>query len=139
MDAQTILFGGSGVLGPVILEEFPDIVSVGRTPPPDYVRNRHVSLPSLDDLRPLDGLDFDQVIFLIGNSNHHLINTQPTMGIDYNVTPLKKILFYLQDRRVKKFCCFSTILLYDVARLTNPVNETQPINPYVNDYVFSKY
>lgn len=139
MTAKTILFGGSGVLGPVILEEFPDIVSIGRTPPPPYVKNRHIPLAGLDDWRALDALDFDRVIFLIGNSNHHLINTLPTMGLDFNVLPLKKILFYLQNRSLKKFVCFSSILLYDVSRLVNPVGEDQPINPYVNDYIFSKY
>ena len=29
---QTILFGGSGFLGPIILEKYPHIISVGRSP-----------------------------------------------------------------------------------------------------------
>lgn len=137
--SQTILFGGSGFLGPIILEKYPDIISVGRHPLPDYISNRHITLPDLDDLSVLDALDFDKVIFLIGNSNHHQINSRPTMGFDYNVIPLKKILFYLQKRKIKKFMCFSTILLYDQDKLRLPVGEDQAINPYSNEYVFSKH
>ncbi|MEK7087207.1 MAG: hypothetical protein AAB958_00700, partial [Patescibacteria group bacterium] len=60
------------------------------------------------------------------------------MGIEYNVLPLKKILFYLKKRKIKKFICFTTILLYDVNKMKLPVGETQPIKPNINDYVFSK-
>lgn len=138
--SQTILFGGSGFLGPIILEKYPSIVSIGRSPLPSHLKNKHIPLESLDDLSVLDSLDFDKVIFLIGSSNHHVINTKPSMGVEYNVLPLKKILFYLQKRKIKKFICFTTILLYDVNKMTLPVDETQPINPYINnDYVFSKY
>ncbi len=137
--SKTVLFGGSGFLGPIILEKYPEIISIGRSPLPSHLKNKHISLGSLDDLTILDSLDFDKVIFLIGSSNHHVINTKPSMGIEYNVLPLKKILFYLQKRKIKKFICFSTILLYDVKKMKLPVDESQPINPYVNDYVFSKY
>ena len=139
MDSKTILFGGSGFLGPIILEQYPDIVSVGRTPPPAYIKNKHIQLDNLNDLSVLDSLNFDKVIFLIGSSNHHQINTLPVMGIDYNVIPLKKILFYMQRRTLKKFVCFTTILLYDINKMKLPVDESQPIDPYINDYVFSKY
>lgn len=138
MNSTTILFGGSGFLGPIILEKYPDIISVGRTPPPSYVKNEHIPV-DMDHLEVLDALDFDKVIFVIGNSNHHEINAKPAMGLDRNVLPLKKILFYLQKRKIKKLICFSTILLYDVHKLTLPVDETQTTNPYINDYVFSKY
>lgn len=140
-NSKTILFGGSGFLGPIILEKYSDIISVGRTPPPSYIKNRHISLPDINDLGALDSLDFDKVVFLIGSSNHHRINARPMMGFDYNVLPLKKVLFYLkkQKRKIKKFICFSTVLLYDVAKMKNPVNEMQPINPHINEYVFSKY
>lgn len=137
--SQTVLFGGSGFLGPIILEKYPNIVSIGRSPIPTNLKNKHISLSNLDDLAILDSVDFDKVIFLIGSSNHHVINTMPSMGIEYNVLPLKKILFYLQKRKIKKFICFSTILLYDVNKMKLPVDETQSINPYINDYVFSKY
>lgn len=136
--SKTILFGGSGFLGPIILEKYPHIVSVGRTPPP-RLNNTHIPLATIDDLGVLDSMDFDKVIFLIGNSNHHAINAKPSMGLDYNVLPLKKILFYLQKRNIKKFICFTTIMLYDVNKMKLPADETQPLNPYINDYVFSKY
>jgi UDP-glucuronate decarboxylase len=139
INKKTILFGGSGFLGPIILEKYPSIISVGRTPPPEYIKNKHIPLPDLNDLSVLDAVDFDKVIFLIGSSNHHKINKCSTMGLDYNVMPMKKVLFYLQTRKLKKFVCFSTILLYDVDKMKLPVNETQPIDPYINDYVFSKY
>lgn len=138
-DSKTILFGGSGLLGPIILERYPEIISIGRTPPPNYISNRHIQLDSLDNLSALDALDFDKVIFLIGSSNHHEINTRVTMGLDYNVIPLKKVMHYMQKRKLKKFICFTTILLYDVNKMKSPVDEAQPINPYINDYVFSKY
>lgn len=139
MDSKTILFGGSGFLGPIILEKYPDIISIGRTAPPSYIKNKHIQLDSLNDLSILDNFDFDKVIFLIGSSNHHLINSHPTMGLDYNVIPLKKALYYFQKRKLKKFVCFTTILLYDVDKIKLPVGENQSINPYINDYVFSKY
>src|SRR3989338_5757252 len=125
--SKTILFGGSGFLGPIILEKYPDIVSIGRSPLPPHLKNKHVNLSSLDDFTILDSVDFDKVIFLIGSSNHHVINTKPSMGIEYNVLQLKKILFYLQKRKIEKFICFSTILLYDVKRMKLPVDETQSI------------
>ena len=137
--SKTILLGGSGFLGPVILSKDPEIISVGRTPIDPSLKNKHLDLPSLDNLEILDDLDFDKVIFLIGSSNHHEINNKITMGIDYNVYPLQKILKYLSNRKLNKFICFTSVLLYDQRKLQNPVNEKQTINPYINDYVFSKY
>jgi len=93
----------------------------------------------LDDLSLLDDIDFDKVIFLVGSSNHHEINNKITMGIDYNVYPIQKILKYLSKRKISKFICFTSMLLYDQKKLSNPVDEKQIINPYINDYVFSKY
>ena len=87
----------------------------------------------------MDNLDFDKVIFLIGSSNHHEINNKITMGIDYNVYPLQKILKYLSNRKLKKFICFTSMLLYDHKKFVNPVDEKQAINPYTNDYIFSKF
>lgn len=137
--SQTVLFGGSGFLGPIILQKYPDIISIGRRALLPPLKNKHINLSSFDDLAVLDSVDFDKVIFLVGSSNHHVINTKPSMGLEYNVLPLKKILFYLQKRTIKKFICFTTILLYDVKKMKLPVDETQSINPYINDYVFSKY
>jgi UDP-glucuronate decarboxylase len=103
------------------------------------LENQHVNLESLDDLSVLDEIDFDKVIFLIGSSNHHEINLKTTMGVDLNLYPLVKILAYLKNRKIKKFICFTTILLYDQKKMILPVNEDQLIDPYINDYVFSKF
>jgi nucleoside-diphosphate-sugar epimerase len=137
--SKTILLGGSGFLGPVILKQDPNIISVGRTKLPVDLKNKHINLNNLDELSKLDSLDFDKVIFLIGSSNHHEINMKVTMGIDFNVYPTQKILEYLSKRKIKKFICFTTILLYDQKKFKIPVSESQLINPYINKYVFSKY
>ena len=136
---KTILLGGSGFLGPVILSKDPNIISVGRSPIDSSLKNKHLKLESLDKLEVLDDVDFNNVIFLIGSSNHHEINNKITMGIDYNVYPLQKILKYLSKRKLNKFICFTSMLLYDQKKLVNPVNEKQIINPYTNDYIFSKF
>ena len=136
---KTLLFGGSGFFGPVILLKDPEIISVGRSLPPKECKNKHIHLDTLDELDKLDDVDFDKVIFLIGSSNHHEINLSDNMGIDLNVYPLNKALSYFSDRKIKKFMCFTTILLYDQKKLKLPVNEKQEINPYINKYVFSKY
>ena len=137
--SRVVLFGGSGFFGPVILKKNQEIISIGRTPPPKEITNKHIHLNNLDDLSSLDNIDFDKVIFLIGSSNHHEINNKITMGIDFNVYPTQKILNYLKKRKVKKFICFTTILLYDQSKMKLPVGEDQEIDPYVNKYVFSKY
>ena len=137
--AKTILFGGSGFFGPVILKKNPEIISIGRTQPPEDIINNHININSLDELNVLDDIKFDKVIFLIGSSNHHEINKKVTMGLDFNVYPIKKILTYLSKREIKKFICFTTVLLYDANKMILPVSENQKIDPYINDYVFSKY
>lgn len=137
--SKTILFGGSGFFGPAILSKDPSIISIGRTKPPKNCNNHHIQLDDLNNLNKLDDLDFDKVIFLIGSSNHHEINQKVDMGINLNVYPLNKALSYFSKRKLKKFICFTTILLYDQTRLSLPVGEDQVINPYVNKYVFSKF
>ncbi len=136
---KTLLFGGSGFFGPVILSKDKNIISVGRTKPPLYCQNEHIQIKDLDELYKLDDLDFDKVIFLIGSSNHHDINLNIDMGIDFNVYPLNKALDYFSKRNLKKFICFTTILLYDQKKLALPVDEGQDINPYANKYIFSKF
>ena len=59
----TILFGGSGFLGPYLLENYPKIISVGRTAPP--TPNRHVHVDSLADLHVLRDVPFVKVIYLM--------------------------------------------------------------------------
>ena len=83
---KTLLFGGSGFFGPVILSKDKNIISVGRTKPPSYCKNKHIQIDNLDELNKLDELEFDKVIFLIGSSNHHEIN----LNIDDFVLMIKK-------------------------------------------------
>ena len=137
--SNTILFGGSGFFGPIILEQYPDIISVGRTSLPIHLKNEHIHIDNLDDLHLLDNIDFNKVIFLVGNSNHHIINISPAMGLEYNVLPLKKILHYLKDKGLQKFIAFSSPLLYDEKRIQLPIDESQQLNPYKNSYIFSKW
>lgn len=138
----TILFGGSGFLGPYILENYPDVVSVGRTPPP--TGNRHLQVSNLDDLDALQDLEFDKVIYIIGNTDHHNLEKEviprgePT-AFDYHLVPLIQTMEQLKGYPIKKFIHFSTILIYDEDRITLPVSERSPINPYKNRYVLSKY
>jgi len=139
MSNKTILFGGSGFLGPVILEKYPEIISVGRTAPPNYIQNKHINITTLDNLEILDDLDFEKVIFLIGSSNHHFLNDTNLEGINLNVIPLKKTMDYLSKRKLKKFICFTTILLYGDKLHIKPVDEKKEILPYQNEYIFSKY
>lgn len=136
--SKTILFGGSGFLGSVFLREHSDIISVGRTHP-GSVNNLHIPIKDMDDLSVLDDIEFDNVIFLIGNSNHHVINNGCLDGIEYNVLPLKKALHYLQHRNIKKFVCFTSILLYGNEPKDRPVNEQDEIYPYQNEYIFSNF
>lgn len=139
---KTILFGGSGFLGHTFLKEYEEIISVGRTSPSlvdKEIKNIHINLENFDDLSILDNIDFENVIFLVGNSNHHEINSKCMMGLDYNVIPLKKILYYLQKRKINKFVCFTSILLYGDEIKGRPINEQDTIYPYQNEYIFSKY
>jgi nucleoside-diphosphate-sugar epimerase len=139
---KTILFGGSGFLGHIFLKEYSDIISVGRNHPTQFgseIKNTHIHIPDMDSLHLLDDVEFENVIFLVGNSNHHKINSSGMMGMDYNVIPLKKILHYLKGRKIKKFVCFTSILLYGDEPKGRPVNEQDEIFPYQNEYVFSKY
>jgi nucleoside-diphosphate-sugar epimerase len=139
---RTILFGGSGFLGPYILEKNPAMISVGRTPP--RTRNRHIHIDSLDDLGVLRHVDFEKVIYIIGNTDHHNLEKQTLdpkepNAFDYHVTPFLHVMEQLKHYPIKKFIHFSTVLIYDEKKITLPVSERAPIDPYKNRYVLSKY
>ncbi len=136
--SKTILFGGSGLLGSIMLRENPNIISVGRTKPKDILC-KHIHIKDMDDLCKLDSVEFDNVIFFIGNSNHHVLNSSCMDGIEYNVIPLKKILFYLRKRKINKFICLTSILLYGNEPKQKAVDEQQSIDGFQNEYLFSKY
>ena len=138
----TILFGGSGFLGPYILERCPEMISVGRTPPP--TANRHVRVDNLADLTAIEGISFDKVVFIVGNTDHHsmereLIPPGEPTAFDYHLSPLIQAMEQLKRYPITKVVHFSTILLYDEKLLTLPVSEHAPIDPYKNRYVLSKY
>jgi nucleoside-diphosphate-sugar epimerase len=140
--AGTILFGGSGFLGPYILRAYPDIVSVGRTAPP--TANRHVPVQSLADLGCLRDVPFDKVIYIVGNTDHHNLEKETIPGgeptaFEYHLSPLLQTLEQLKQYPIRKFIHFSTILIYDEKKITLPVSESAPIDPYKNRYVLSKY
>ncbi len=138
----TILFGGSGFLGPYILENYPDIISVGRTAPP--TQNRHLSIKSLENLDVLKGVEFNKVIFIIGNTDHYNLEKETVprgelTAFDYHLMPLVHTLEQIKNRPIKKFINFSTVLIYDELKITLPVSEHSPIDPYKNRYTISKY
>jgi len=118
------------------------MISVGRSAPP--TDNRHVAVKHLGDLSPLDDVDFDRVIYIIGNTDHltqkreRLSPGQPT-AFEYNTLPLIATLEQLKHRKIRKFIHFSTLLVYDPDRLPDPVSEDAPIAPYRDRYVLSKY
>ena len=136
---NTILFGGSGFFGPIILKKYPKIISVGRSKPPKNVKNKHIQISSLSDLKKLNKIKFDKVIFLIGSSNHHIINKNINIGIKYNFEPMIKIMEYLKNKKIKKFICFTTILLYQNKNPNKKKSEKDITNPYENNYIFSKH
>ena len=134
------LFGPSGFLGPSILKKYKDITAVGRSKPPSYVKNKFIKLNNFNKLYELDQFKIDYVIFLIGNSNHHILNrTKLDISLNYNFYPLQKSLEYFSKRKIKKFICFSGALLYDPKKLNLPCNEKSQLDPYRNNYLFSKF
>jgi nucleoside-diphosphate-sugar epimerase len=140
MHTNTVLFGPSGFLGPAILKKYPKIIAVGRTPPPFYCKNKFIKIKSLNDLSQLDKIKISKVIFLIGNSNHHVLNkSNIEKSLNYNLVPLKKVLNYFSDRKLKKFISFSGALVYDEERLKIPCKENSILNSLKNNYIFSKY
>lgn len=138
---KTILIGPTGFLGPSFLKFDPSIIAVGRSNLPADLTNRLVKIGSDLDFSPLDDLEFDNVIFLIGSSDHKILNAHPTMAIEKNVLALSCFLNYLKksDRKINKLVNFTTMLQYDSLKMSIPCNENQPRNPYVNNYVMSKF
>jgi len=138
---KTILIGPTGFLGPSFLMNNPSIVAVGRSGLPDYLSNDFFPIKGDLDFKQLDNIEFDNVIFLIGSSDHHVLNSSPSMAIEKNVLALSRFLWYLKDsnRHVNKIINFTTMLQYDTKKMILPCDESQPRNPSVNNYVLSKY
>jgi nucleoside-diphosphate-sugar epimerase len=106
---RTILFGGSGFLGPYILAAHPEMISVGRPAP---------TTPHLE--------------------KEVLPRGEPT-AFDHHLVPFVQAMEQLKQFPIRKLIHFSTILIYDDKRLSLPVDEHAPIDPYKNRYVLSKY
>ena len=137
---ETILIGPSGFLGPAILKRYPEILAVGRNSPPFYCKNKFIKIKNIHNLNILDKVKISKVIYLIGNSNHHMLNKNNLeTALNYNFYPLKSALDYFSKRKIKKFISFSGALLYDEKKLKIPCKENTPLNPKKNNYIFSKY
>ena len=138
---KTILIGPTGFLGPSFLEKDPSIIGVGRSVLPDHLSNDYFHIDGDYAFNMLDSLDFQNVIFLIGCSDHHKLNNDPTLAIEKNVLALSRFLWYLKKskRKVNKIINFTTMLQYDTSKMKLPCDESQPRNPLVNNYVMSKY
>ena len=141
MSKKTILIGPTGFLGPAFLSFDPDIIAVGRTKLPSGLNNTLIKIGSDLDFTPLDSLEFDNAVFLIGSSDHKVLNVHPTMAIEKNVLALSSFLSYLKrsGRELNKIVNFTTMLQYDSSMMRIPCDENQPRNPYVNNYVMSKF
>jgi nucleoside-diphosphate-sugar epimerase len=141
MKNKTILIGPTGFLGPAFLKYDPSIVAVGRSELSSDLSNEFIKIGSDLDFSPLDLVDFENVIFLIGSSDHKILNSHATMAIEKNVLALSSFLSYLKKsgRKVNKIINFTTMLQYDSSRMVIPCDEKQPRNPSVNNYVMSKY
>jgi nucleoside-diphosphate-sugar epimerase len=140
---KTILIGPTGFLGPAFLEKDPSIIAVGRDylKLPKHLNNEFFYIESDASFAQLNDLDFQNVIFLIGCSDHHRLNIHPTLAIEKNVLALSRFLWYLKQskRKVNKIINFTTMLQYDTSKMILPCDESQPRNPMVNNYVMSKY
>ncbi len=141
MSKKTILIGPTGFLGPSFLKKNEEIIAIGRSQLPSFLKNDFIEFKEDLNFSILDKVDFENVIFLIGSSDHHVLNNHPTLAFEKNLFPLKKFLSYLDfsERKVNKIINFTTMLQYDSNKLKLPCNEIQPRNPTVNNYVLSKY
>ncbi len=138
---KTILIGPTGFLGPSFLEKDPSIIAVGRSKIPKHLSNEFFYIESDETFSMLDSLDFQNVIFLIGSSDHHKLNSNPTLAIEKNVLALSRFLWYLKKskRKINKIINFTTMLQYDSSKMCLPCDESQPRNPVANNYIMSKY
>ena len=63
-------------------------------------------------MKKLDQIKFNRVIFLIGNSDHHKLNsTNLNLALTHNFYPLKEALEYF-EKKIKKVITFSGALIY---------------------------
>lgn len=141
INSRTILIGPTGFLGPAFLEYDEKIIAVGRNEIFSELKNEFIQIEGVDDFNKLASLDFDNVIFLIGCSDHERLNKAASLAIEKNVIPLQKFLFWLRQsgKPIRKIITFTTMLQYDTTKMQLPCDEGQPLSPWKNNYVLSKY
>ncbi len=138
---NTILIGPTGFLGPSFLEKDASIIAVSRSKLPSHLKNKFFYIKDDNDFSRLDNLEFDNVIFLIGSSDHYVLNSHPTLAFEKNVLALSKFLWYLKNsnKKINKIINFTTMLQYNTSLMQLPCNENEPRDPTINNYVLSKY
>ena len=141
MNNKTILIGPTGFLGSSFLEKHPEIIGVGRSNLPKHLNNKFYKISGDDDFDSLLDIDFENVIFLIGSSDHKIINNHPSMALEKNVLPLSKFLYSMakHKKNIKKIITFTTMLGYKTDDINFKCNEQSELSPYENNYIFSKY
>ena len=137
---DTILVGPTGFLGPAFLEHDPSIIGIGRSALPSHLKNDFIRIEEDLNFSCLNNIEFKNVIFLIGSSDHEILNNHPTLAIEKNVLCLCAFLDYIKksNRKINKIINFTTMLQYDSQKLVLPCDENNPRNPYINNYVMSK-
>lgn len=135
---KNIVIGSTGFMGQYFLEADPYAISLSR----EKTKGNWIQFDifDIDYFFHAHGKMFEgaNVIFLIGCSNHHLINKGGSYGFEMNLMPLKKILGKLEKLNINKFVCFTSILLYGDKAKGYPVSEFDTIYPFQNEYIFSK-
>ena len=94
-----------------------DIVSVGRSRPFNQSK-KHIKIGSDHDFSNLDDESLEYVLFLIGSSDHEVINNHPTLAFEMNVLPsgeISLLLFKAQSKAEKS----NNIYNYVAVRLRN--------------------
>lgn len=114
---------------------------MGSSKLPVDLTNNFVKIGSNLDFSPVDKIDFDNVIFLIGSSDHKVLNAHSTMAMEKNVLALSSFLGCPKQSKCKinKIFNFTTMLQYNATKVAIPCDENQSRNPFVNNYVLSKY
>lgn len=140
MFEKTLLIGPTGFMGPYFLEKHPEIVACGRSSLPEFLQNPYVFIDS-ENYENLDSVEYENVIFMIGNSDHELLNKPSSLAIKKNLLPLFNFLSFLKrtDSRVNKILTFTTMLQYKIINDDELVDENTPRDFKKNNYIFSKY
>jgi nucleoside-diphosphate-sugar epimerase len=140
MFKKTILIGPTGFMGPYFLEKHPEIIACGRTPLPEFLQNEYLIVDS-ENYESLNSVDFENVIFMIGSSDHEILNRPSSLALKKNLLPLFNFLSYLEktNRDVNKILTFTTMLQYRTSDSGILIDENTFRDFKKNNYIFSKY